>query len=150
MDVDALSIDHRDIVLAAARSVAQEQDLHENWLNDDVRWIPVLPARPDERAEVFFDSPHLVVTGASAAHILAMKVRSGRVRDFEDIKSLMREVDITTMEEVREIHRAVYPHDGIPWRSEQRVEDCLREVCEERDREGHSGRAPRHTGGRGR
>ena len=50
MDVDALSIDHRDAVLAAARSVAQEQGLHDDWLNDEVRWIQVLPTQPDERA----------------------------------------------------------------------------------------------------
>lgn len=91
MDVDALSIDHRDAVLAAARSVAQEQGLHDNWLNDEVRWIQVLPTQPDERAYVFFDSPHLVVIGASAAHVLAMRVRAARERDLEDIKSLVRE-----------------------------------------------------------
>ncbi len=147
MDVDALSIDHRDAVLAAARSVAQEQGLHDNWLNDEVRWIQVLTSQPDERAQVFFDSPHLVVTGASAAHVVAMKVRAARGRDLEDIKSLVRELEIITMDEVREIHHAVYPHDSIPWRSELRVEACLREVAEKRGHEGGSRRHSRHAGG---
>ena len=147
MDVDALLIDHRDAVLAAARSVAQQQGLHDNWLNDEVLWISVLPTQPDVRAKVYFDSPHLVVTGASAAHVLAMKVQAARGRDLEDIKSLVRELEITTMDEVREIHRAVYPHDAIPLRSELRVEDCLREVAEERGHQGHSGRHSRHADG---
>ena len=134
MDVDALSIDHRGAVLDAARSVAREQGLRDDWLNDQVCWVPVLPPRPDARAEVLFDSPHLVVTGASAPHILAMKVRAARPRDLEDIKSLVRELGITNMQEVREIHRAVYPHDGIPWRSELRVEACLHDLREERER----------------
>lgn len=133
MDVDALSIDHRDVVLACARVVAKEQGLRDDWLNDQVRWIPTLPPRPDPRAEVLHDSPHLVVTGASAPHILAMKVRAARTSDLEDVKLLMRQLDITTMQEVREIHGAVYPHDGIPWRNEQRIEDCLRDLREERE-----------------
>lgn len=142
MDVDALSIDHRVTVLAAARSVAREQGLQDDWLNDQVRWVPVLPPRPDARAEVLFDSPHLVVTGASAPHILAMKVRAARPRDLEDIKSLVRELGITKMQEVREIHGAVYPHDGIPWRSELRVEACLRDVLEEREGAGRTQSRP--------
>ena len=133
MDVDALSIDNRDAVLAAAKAVAKQQGLSEDWLNDEVRWISTLPPRQDSRAEVLYDSPHLVVTGASAPHILAMKVRAARNRDLEDIKLLMRELGITTVQEVRDINHAVYPHDGIPWRSEQRVEACLRDLEEERD-----------------
>ena len=142
MDVDALSIDHRDVVLAAAKAVAKQQGLPENWLNDEVRWIPTLPPQRDARAEVLYDSCHLVVTGASAPHILAMKVRAARNRDVEDIKLLIRQLGITTIQEVREIHHAVYPHDGIPWRSEQRVEACLRDLKEERDTLAGSQSAP--------
>lgn len=134
VDVDALLIDPRDVVLDSARKVAREQGLRPDWLNDQVRWGPILPPQPNARVEVLFDSPHLVVTGASAAHILAMKVRAAQPRDLEDVKSLARELGITTMEEVREIHLAVYPHDGIPWRSELRVQACLEEL--KRDREG--------------
>ena len=132
MDVDVLSIDHRGVVLEAARKVAREQGLVEDWLNDQVRWVPILPPRPDARAEVLFDTPHLVVTGASAAHILAMKVRAARPRDLEDIKLLVRELGITSMQEIRDVHSAVYPFDGIPWRSERRVEACLRTMGLER------------------
>ena len=134
MDVDALSIDHRGPVLEAARKVPRERGLRDDWLNGQVRWIPILPPRPDARAEVLFDSPNLVVTGASAAHLLAMKVRAARPLDLEDIKALVRELGITNRQEVREVHRAVYPHDGIPWRSALRVEACLRELREERER----------------
>lgn len=107
MDVDALSIDHRSAVPDAARKVAREQGLRDDWLNDQVRWVLVLPTQPDARTEVLFDSPHLVVSGASAAHVLAMKVRAAREHDLEDIKTLVRELGITGMQEVREIHRAV-------------------------------------------
>lgn len=138
MDVDALSIDHREVALASAQVVAREQGLPDDWLNDDVRWVPILPPQPGPRAEVLFDSANLVVTGASARHILAMKVRAARTRDLEDIKLLMRQIGIATMQEVRDIHRAVYPHDEIPWRSEERIEACLRELGEEREPDARS------------
>lgn len=142
MDVDALSIDHREAVLASARVVAREQGLPDDWLNDDVRWVPILPPQPDPRAEVLFDSPSLVVTGASARHILAMKVRAARTRDLDDIKLLMQQIGIATMKEVRDVHRAVYPHDEIPWRSEERIKACLRELGEEHEPDAQSADKP--------
>lgn len=128
MDVDALSIDPRGPVLEGVRAVAREQGLRDDWLNDQIRFIAILPPQPDARAEVLFDSESLVVTGASPAHILAMKVRAARKRDLEDIELLLRELGITRMAEVREIHDAVYPHDRIPWRASARVEQCLKEL----------------------
>ena len=109
--------------------------LDGDWLNDEVRRIDVLPHHPDKAAEVLFDSPYLLVTAASARRMLAMKIRAGRARDRSDIKLLLRQLGVTTMEKVREIHGAVYPHDAIPWRSQARVEAVLQAVQEERLRE---------------
>ncbi len=78
--VDALSIDHRGPVLDAARKVAAEHRMPDDWLNDQARWIPVLPAL-DDRAEVLFESPHFIVTGVFPRHMLAMKVLAARSRD---------------------------------------------------------------------
>ena len=147
LDVDALTIDPREAILEAAEEVAREHGLDRDWLNDEVRRFEVLPYRPDETPEVLFDSPYLVVTGASARHMLAMKVRTGRARDERDIKLLLRQLGVTTMREVREIHGAVYPHDGIPWRNEARIEAIVRAVREERLREGR-GRGPDEQGSR--
>ena len=138
-DVDALAIDPRGPVLESARAVAREQGLPDDWLNDQIRFVPILPPRRDPRAEVLFDSESLVVTGASPAHILAMKVRAARPRDLEDIKMLARELGIATMAEVREIHAAAYPYDGIPVAAVDRVEACLAELRNER----RGGAAPR-------
>ena len=145
LDAAALAIDPRGPVLESAREVAREQGLSDDWLNDQIRFVPILPPRRDVRAEVLFDSESVVVTGASLAHILAMKVRAARKRDLEDIKLLARELGITTMREVREIHCAVYPHDGISWRQAGRVEQCLEEVRHERERSA----APRRSRDRG-
>lgn len=139
LDIDALAIDPRESVLDAAEEVAREQGLDPDWLNDEVRRIGVLPYRPEKTPEVLFDSPFLVVTGASARHMLAMKIRTGRARDERDIKLLLRQLGVTTMREVREIHSSVYPHDGIPWRNEARILAIIRSerekgLGEDRDR----------------
>ena len=135
LDVDALMIDPRESVLEAASAIGREQGLDSDWLNDDVRKIAILPHRRDERAQVIFESPHLVVTGTSARRMLAMKVRACRAQDERDIELLLRQLHVKTMREVREIHSAVYPYDGIPWRKQERVEALLGRVLEEHDRE---------------
>lgn len=113
----------------------------------DALAIEILPYREDPRPEVLFDSESLVVTGASPAHILAIKVRAARPRDLEDIKILARELGITTMAEVREIHRAAYPYDGIPVAAVGRVEACLAELRNaRRGRAAPRPRPPRKAG----
>lgn len=124
-DVDALIVDETGSVVEAAREVAAERGLPRDWLNDNVRQLSVMPPEPDHRARTIFDSPHLVVTGASASHLLAMKVHAARDKDLEDITTLVRELGIATMTEVREIHKAVFPQADLPARSVQRVAELL-------------------------
>lgn len=131
-DVDALTLDHREEVLESAADVAREHGLSLNWLNDGVRRAPLPAATPDARAPLIYDSPHLVVTGASAEHMLAMKVRAARLGDERDIEFLIRELGISTLLHVEAIHRAVYPHDPIPEQNMERVQDCLQRVRDER------------------
>lgn len=127
-DVDALIVDETGSVVEAAREIAVERGLPRDWLNDDVRQLSVMPPAPDRCARTIFDSPHLVVTGASARHMLAMKVHAARDKDLEDITTLVRELGVTTMAQVQEIHRAVFPHADLPERSAQRVSKLLKEL----------------------
>lgn len=124
-DVDALIVDETGSVVEAAREVAAERGLPRDWLNDNVRHLSVTRPEPDLCARTIFDSPHLVVTGASARHLLAMKVHAARDKDLEDITTLVRELGIATMAEVREIHKALFPQADLPLRSDQRVAELL-------------------------
>ena len=137
LDVDALIIDPRDTVLDAAREVARIHGLADDWLNDRVRTVPNMPCQPGKRAITLYDSPSLVVTGASATHLLAMKVRAGRQSDETDIKNLLRQLDVRTMSEVREIHNALFPNNPLPPRQDANAMVLLRRVL----REGQKGRA---------
>ena len=135
VDVDALIIDPRESVLEESRAVARDHNLATEWLNDQVRNEPVLPGRPDSRPVTLYSSPSLVVTGASAEFLLAMKVRAGRASDEVDIKNLLRALDVRTVRRLREMHKALFPHDGIPWRKEERAIELMRDVEAQRRRE---------------
>lgn len=127
-DVDALAIDRREEVLDAARSVAEELGLARSWLNDAVRTAPWPTPRQVRRTAIVYDSPHLVVTGASAEQLLAMKIRAGREADREDIALLIRRLGISTLLHVQAIHDAVFPHDSIPERNKEIIVECLEPV----------------------
>lgn len=126
MDVDALVIDPRPAVLEEAKAVGRERGLDDNWLNDRVVRMPGMASRrPDETPEMLYSSPSLVVTGTSARHMLAMKVRTGRETDAGDIALLVRKLGIRYMNEVKEVHRAVFPEDELPRRAEDLVSKVL-------------------------
>ena len=127
-DVDALAIDRREEVLDAAHRVAEELGLARSWLNDAVRTAPWPTPRQEGRTAVVYDSPHLVVTGASAEQLLAMKIRAGREADREDIELLIRRLGISTLLHVQAIHDAVFPHDSIPERNMEIIIECLERV----------------------
>lgn len=129
IDVDALAIDHRDAVMEAAAEVARELRLRSGWLNDEVR--TAAPVVPDTAAKVLYNSSNLVVTGASEEHMLAMKVRAGREAGEQDIKWLLRRLNVRTMAEVEDIHRLVFPDAEIPRRAWARVGRAVDEVRDE-------------------
>lgn len=131
IDVDALSIDEREVVLSASREVAEDLGLDEAWLNDDVRDLFFRTSLVLERSgsgPAVFESPHLVVTTPTAAQLLAMKAQASRAADAEDIAILIRELQVADMDQLREIHDAAFPYDPLPPAKEARLEAILRRV----------------------
>ena len=109
-DVDAYvrnqGAQHAD-VMEAVRRVAGKHGLPQDWLNELATMF--MPSGEDRRAPVLFDSPHLVVTGASAEHMLAMKLQAGREADLDDIDTLLDHLQIATSEEALAIHERLFP-----------------------------------------
>ncbi|MCY4096995.1 MAG: hypothetical protein OXF40_01860 [Rhodospirillales bacterium] len=68
------------------------------------------PSAPDQRAPVVFDSPHLIITGASAEHLLAMKLEAARRTDQADIVTLLRTLGIQDADAAMAIHADLFPH----------------------------------------
>ena len=84
------------------------------WLNEQA--TSFLPRRPDTAAPTLYDSPTLVVTGASPRYLLAMKLRSARGQDEKDIETLVRHLGITTAGEAVQIHDHLFPDTPITTR----------------------------------
>jgi hypothetical protein len=108
-DVDAVFQPAR-IIRNAAKEIAQEHDLSEDWLNDGVKGFLV-----DHTKKVFLNLPHLTVMVADSKYLLAMKALSARIdaTDGQDIAFLVNELGIKTVEEVFEIIEAYYPRRMI-------------------------------------
>ena len=66
-----------------------------------------MPPPKDDRARTVFNTPGLVVTGASAEHVLAMKIDAARNSDEDDIGVLVDQLGITSADQALEISRTV-------------------------------------------
>ena len=111
-DVDARIKNDKEAVLAAIAEVAAEHnDLPANWLNENATLF--MPHGEDPRPLPVFDTPDLVVTGASAEHLLAMKLEAGRETDVDDVRTLVNSLDIRSESEAITIHDAIFPHTPL-------------------------------------
>ena len=108
-------------VMEAVRHVANKHGLPEDWLNELATIF--MPHGEDARAPLLFDAPHLVVTGASAEHMLAMKLQAGREADLDDIDTLLAHLQITTSTDALAIHERLFPTTPISERARIHVEE---------------------------
>ena len=107
-DVDALFRPARQIRLAAAR-VAVEAGLPPDWLNDGVKGF--LSERGDFAP--FLELDHLRVMVAQPEYLLAMKCLAMRIgpefHDEDDVRYLLRHLDIRTYEQAVAVMTRYYP-----------------------------------------
>jgi hypothetical protein len=112
-DVDALFRPARQIRLAAAR-VAVEAGLPPDWLNDGVKGFL------SERGEFapFIELDHLRVMVAQPEYLLAMKCLAMRIgaefHDEDDVRYLLRHLDIRTYEQAVAVITRYYPLERFP------------------------------------
>jgi hypothetical protein len=112
-DVDGLFRPARQVREAAAR-VAVQAGLPADWLNDGVKGFL------SERGEyaTFLELDHLRVMVAQPAYLLAMKCLSLRIgaefHDEDDIRYLLRHLDIDTYEQAVAVITRYYPLERFP------------------------------------
>jgi predicted nucleotidyltransferase len=114
-DIDAVFEPH-GVVLEEARAVAAELGLPPWWLNEQAS-SSVAPG--------VFDHPGLRVSAASPEHLLAMKVLAARRRDAEDIRFLVKHLQLATAEEVLAVCAEVFPEEEAPPRARLVLEDVF-------------------------
>ena len=107
-DIDARIDTGHGALVEAVHEIAAERGLATNWLNEQA--VSAIPKTPDARAPTLYATQYLVVTGASAEHMLAMKLEAGRGRDVSDIATLVRMLGLRSPEEGVAIHRRLLPN----------------------------------------
>ena len=111
-DVDARIEDAKEQVLAVADRIGADEGLKRNWLNENARLF--MTNTPDTAAKTIWNTPGLVVTGASAEHLLAMKMLAGRPADLEDITHLGGVLGIRRVSQAEAIYEQVYRGGPLP------------------------------------
>jgi hypothetical protein len=112
-DVDALFIPARQVREAAAR-VALKAGVSPDWLNDGVKGFL------SERGEfsAFLELDHLRVMVAQPQYLLAMKCLALRIgtesHDEDDIRYLLRHLDIGSYEQAVAVISRFYPLERFP------------------------------------
>ena len=120
-DIDARIDAGHGALVEAVHEIAAERGLSAHWLNEQA--VSAIPKARDTRARTLYATEYLVVTGASAQHMLAMKLEAGRGRDVSDIATLVRMLGLRDAEEGVAIHRRLLPHSNKNTRT--LMEDAL-------------------------
>jgi len=102
--------------------VAQQLGPHESWLNDDVKQFvsdagTFAPLQIEELEDAA--RRHLKITRPSASYLLAMKCLAcrsalpGYPGDIEDLRFLIRKMEIRSLPQVEELVGRFYPYDAL-------------------------------------
>ena len=123
-DVDGWFTDP-DAVRAAAREVAEELELPEDWLNDAAkRFVPA-----NAGYETWASLSHLTISTVDARTLLAMKAAAARTgEDANDIRFLADRLALRTADAVLAVVLTYFPAERLP----VRVRLLLEEMFDER------------------
>lgn len=123
-DVDALFLPSREVRKAAAR-VAASVDLPADWLNDSAK------AYLSERSDFvpFLELSHLRVLIAMPEYLLAMKCLAMRIgaefHDEDDVRFLLRLLDIQTYQKAIDTITLYYPLERFPQKTLYALEELV-------------------------
>lgn len=125
-DIDAI-YEPKMLINECVEEISGELDLPENWLNDSVKGF--LSERANFRE--YLKLSNLTVNVAEPEYMLAMKCLSSRVdnkNEIEDIKYLIKFLDLKTYEEVENIVLDYYPADRFLVKTKYMLQEVLKNV----------------------
>ena len=110
-DIDArIDRGHSELIKAVQR-VGRRHGLVDSWVNEQA--TSAIPRQKDETRRTLYESPYLTVTGASAKHLLAMKLYAGRDKDKNDISTLVNELKLNEPHEAVRIYENLFPDEPL-------------------------------------
>jgi len=123
-DVDAVFRPSREIREAAARA-ADEAGLPRDWLNDAVKAF----LSPHGEFDPFLEMEHLRVFVARPEYLLAMKCAAMRLgeefQDLDDVRYLLRYLNIETVDEAMEVITHYFREDRLLPKTRLALEELL-------------------------
>lgn len=126
-DIDAFFQPARELREAAAR-VSVKAGIKEDWLNDAVKGY----LSDKGEFDTFLELSHLRVYVASAEYLLAMKSLAMRIgeefHDVDDIRYLIRYLNLKTYKEAQKLISRYYPLERFP----QKTLYALEEIFEQK------------------
>ena len=131
-DVDARIDAGHSRLVEAVRKIGRKHGFRDTWLNDQA--TTAIPREEDERAAVVYESPYLTVTGASARHLLAMKLLAAREKDRDDIATLCEHLKLKDPVAAIRIYKDLFPDEQVKLRARQMLDSTFRTRTPERDR----------------
>lgn len=125
-DLDAFFKPSKQLRIAAAR-VAQKNDIPENWLNDGVKGF----LSEYGTFTRYLELSNLKVFAADPSYLLAMKCLSARIgeefHDIDDIRYLLRYLNIDHNAEAKAVITRYYPLEKFPQKTLYLLEELLPE-----------------------
>lgn len=123
-DVDAVFRPTKLVRQAAAR-VAVKEGVPETWLNDAVKGF----LSPRGEFDPYLELPHLRVFTARPEYLLAMKCASMRLgaefHDLDDVRYLLRFLNISSVDTALEIVRRYFDEKLLPPKTRLALEELL-------------------------
>ena len=126
-DIDAI-YEPKSVINQLVIQIAEEQGLPHNWLNDSVKGF-VAENAPREN---YLSLPCLKISTVSADYLLAMKLMSARFgeTDYDDIKFLMKKLNINTRELLSDVVTTYYSTEQILPKTMYLIEQIMDEINE--------------------
>ena len=114
------------LVRQAAVRVAARAGVHDTWLNDAVKGF----LSPRGTFDPYLELPHLRVYVAEPHYLLAMKCAAMRLggeefHDLEDVRYLLRYLDISTVDEALDIVTRYFDEKQLPPKTRFALEELL-------------------------
>ncbi|HEC13250.1 MAG TPA: hypothetical protein ENI80_08400 [Acidiferrobacteraceae bacterium] len=123
-DIDSLFIPAAKIRQAAQR-VSAKANIKENWLNDSVKSF----LSEKTSFSIFLELSHLKIMCAQAEYLLAMKCLAMRIGeeffDLDDIRYLIRYLNISAYDQAIDIISEYYPIHQFPQKTLYAIEEIL-------------------------
>lgn len=123
-DVDAI-FEPSTVVRAAAKRVGSQRGVDPNWLNDGVKGFLSKTAE----FEPVLELENLKVSTATPEYLLAMKFLAMRLgegtKDAEDIRFLVRYLNMEDPKEVFQVVEKFYPRKLVPTKTQNFVESIF-------------------------